>query len=287
MRRAISRILLSVTLAVFGLYGVLGLMSGTALAANQCVTPGGTGGCKSTIQAAINAANAGDTVRVAAGVYTENLDISKNVVLLGGYDDTTFTTRTPRSSTIFGNHSARVVFIHEGADATVDGFTVMGGDATSDNGRGGGISVDVASAQIVDNLIKDNVGSSDPTVGGIGGGIHVYSATASILIQGNTVQENIAYSVVLTSPTEVNFGGGGGLWIENASSAVVTGNVVLSNTAARTGIPSPDASAYGGGMGIIGSEALVAGNEVRGNLGIETGRHEHWVHKIGLTEIGG
>jgi pectin methylesterase-like acyl-CoA thioesterase len=37
----------------------------------------------STIQAAINAANPGDTINVSAGTYTENVDVNESVNLVG------------------------------------------------------------------------------------------------------------------------------------------------------------------------------------------------------------
>src|SRR6185436_5922560 len=45
------------------------------LPATLCVNPGGTGGCFSTIQAAVNAATNGDTVNVEAGTYDEDVTI--------------------------------------------------------------------------------------------------------------------------------------------------------------------------------------------------------------------
>ncbi len=51
--------------------------------ANQCVKPGGGGGCKSSINAAIAAAGANDTVTVAHGTYAENVIVNKPLALLG------------------------------------------------------------------------------------------------------------------------------------------------------------------------------------------------------------
>jgi hypothetical protein len=52
-------------------------------AATRCVNPGGTGGCSSSIQQAINAAAAGDTILIGKGIYTENLIVPKPLTLLG------------------------------------------------------------------------------------------------------------------------------------------------------------------------------------------------------------
>jgi hypothetical protein len=52
-------------------------------AATRCVNPGGTGGCSSSIQQAINAAAAGDTILIGKGIYTENLVVPKSLTLLG------------------------------------------------------------------------------------------------------------------------------------------------------------------------------------------------------------
>ena len=41
----------------------------------------GTGGQDKTIQQAVNAANSGDTVRVAPGTYTENVVVSKSLTI--------------------------------------------------------------------------------------------------------------------------------------------------------------------------------------------------------------
>ena len=62
------------------------LISVTSLpitAATRCVNPGGTGGCSSSIQRAINAAAPGDTILIAKGIYTENLVVPKPLTMLG------------------------------------------------------------------------------------------------------------------------------------------------------------------------------------------------------------
>jgi hypothetical protein len=50
------------------------------------VRPGGTGGCSPSIQQAITAAAAGDTIVIGKGVYTENVVVTKPLTLLGPGD---------------------------------------------------------------------------------------------------------------------------------------------------------------------------------------------------------
>ena len=54
-----------------------------AFASDQCVNPKGTGGCKTSINAAIAAAGVNDTVTVGKGIYAEYVVIGKPLALLG------------------------------------------------------------------------------------------------------------------------------------------------------------------------------------------------------------
>src|ERR1700679_4069492 len=54
-----------------------------AVPTTLCVNPKGTGGCYSTITAALAAAGAGSTINVAAGTYAEDVVITKSVYLIG------------------------------------------------------------------------------------------------------------------------------------------------------------------------------------------------------------
>jgi hypothetical protein len=82
------RLALAGALAALALVVALGTATVLAQAPEATITvcpPPGTGCDYSTIQEAVDNAGAGDTIRVAAGTYTESLVVGINVTLEGGY----------------------------------------------------------------------------------------------------------------------------------------------------------------------------------------------------------
>jgi nitrous oxidase accessory protein NosD len=133
------------TSTIFGLAFVLS-MAASAQAATLCVNPHGKSGCYTTISAAVAAANSGDTVTVAAGMYAEEVRIDKPLSLVGeGRENTT----------IAANGFSNGIYIN-GFDApglahvVVTGFTV-------ENANFEGILVQNASAVTIwGNLVRGN-----------------------------------------------------------------------------------------------------------------------------------
>jgi hypothetical protein len=160
-----------------------------------------------------------------------------------------------------------VIKISNGAVVTVDGFTITGGNGTTNAGQGGGIAIQNARAQILNNLITGNLASNSSGVGGSGGGIHIINSTSPVLISGNTIQANVAYSV--TTGSQVGLGGG--IMVSQAGAVMIAGNQVLSNVAAQMKNPSTTNAGYGGGIHFDGASLILENNTIRGNLGIPSG----------------
>jgi nitrous oxidase accessory protein len=80
----------------------------------------GGGGKYSTISAAVNAANAGDTILVSPGTYVENVVVDKplKIVSTGG----------AQATLVKASDSSKEVFLLGSADITIQGFTVTGGN---------------------------------------------------------------------------------------------------------------------------------------------------------------
>ena len=159
-----------------------------------------------TIQGAIDIAVSGDSIKVAAGTYVENIDFSgKNIVVIGADRETTI---------IDGDSSGSVVKFISGEDSTavLMGFTITNGAAEN----GGGIHLDQSSPSLYDLTVSQNTASSS------GGGIYCYDQSSPILKNS---------SVVNNSSGEL--AGGIRCWID--SNIKLENVVIANNTAAQTG----------------------------------------------------
>jgi len=119
----------------------------------------------STIQAAIDAANSGDTIRVTGGIYYENILMKDGIRLEGGWDSS-FSVRDPSAypTIIDGGSSGSVLSLTNIYNAIIDGFTITHGYAS----EGGGMYCRLSSPSIINCTISNNIATER------GGGIYSY-----------------------------------------------------------------------------------------------------------------
>lgn len=235
IRRIFLPLMISVTLILLGLWS----LSFTAHAAGPWyVSPSGNDGnnclslataCK-TIAGAIGKATAGDTVIVAAGVYTENsLSIEKDLILQG----------TGASETIVdGNTAGRIFTIYANTTVVISDITITNGSADT----GAGIYNDGALTVINSIITRNNAAD-------YGGGINNQSGTLTLnnsIVDSNYARDvgggitNFANLILINSTISKNSTTQGGGGIGNFSILTMTNSIINNNT--TTG--------YGAGGGI-------------------------------------
>ena len=170
----------------------------------------------STIQAAINSAASGDTIRVAAGTYRENIDFSgKTLDLLGGYAPGFGSRDIRKHETVIDGGSAGSVVTfgnRETFKTRLEGFTIINGSATD----GGGIIINNRASPIINNnIIRDNIASNK------GGGICTSNSSSSTAV----IINNLIFS------NRGRYGGG----IYCGSTITVENNTISGNTASDGG----------------------------------------------------
>ncbi len=225
-----------------------------------------------TVQHAVDVADPGDEIRVAAGTYTESLTLDKPVSLMGdGADDTIIHALTgQRVMTITGSTITN--------STVISGFTFTGGNPVAD--VGGGLLVITSTPTIHNNyfisntlvmsysggglyfqnsngpLLSDNLIGGNSTITGCGGGLY-FDNSANVTLTGNTISNNKASPF----PSSGVGGSGGGVFFYNSPAATLSDNVILENRAS-----------WGGGLRFSNSPtATLTTNIISGNVGNHTG----------------
>jgi hypothetical protein len=227
-------------------------------------------GCAFTsVQAAIDAADPGDTIAICAGAYTGaggRVTIGKDVNLIGAGDDD-----DPASNTILdAEETGRVVVIEEDLTVSLEGLRITGGFASGLNDDGGGV-FNFGSVLTMTGCTV--IANSTSNAGGNGGGIAnisgivtlagcrvdqntadttgggIFSVTGTVTLNGCSVDQNIvngegggissqAGTLTLNDScltgNSAN-GPGGGLHVVGGGTATLDGSSVTGNTAGQLG----------------------------------------------------
>jgi len=266
-------------------------LSGSLLSASIIHVPAD----QPTIQDAINVANTGDVVLVAAGTYSENISFLGKAITVKSASGSKVTL-------IDGGHNGPVVTFNsgEGSKSVLIGFTLQNGTATFNSqydgggiyvtgasptitnniiqnntgcNAGGGIALEFSSARVQNNLIKNNF-QSGCSGGTGGGGINIGGAGSAVII-GNRIQNNawgsngggislfaagtpLLQNNIITQNSSSG-GQGGGIWIVNDSNALIVQNLFAGNTASQGG--AIYLSMPSGSMGpVLVNNTIIGGN---------------------------
>jgi nitrous oxidase accessory protein NosD len=206
---------------------------------------GGGSGCLATLQAAIDAAKAGDAIAIQAGAFAGGVTIDKSLTLTGA----------GAARTVVKGGGPVITIAASARTVTLAGLTITGGVTTTD--PAGTCGADVP---------KCGPGYLDATA--LGGGIEI-ARGAAVTIENSVVRRNRATprrtvaSVTATCkhhPCSFAQAGGGGIdsW----------GTLTLIDTTISDNLAGGDRTAQADGGGILsetGSRLILANSTVKGN----------------------
>ncbi len=190
-------------------------------------------GCMySTIQGAVDSSLTGSTLNIAAETFTENVEITRSITLVGA---------GPGLTIVDGQMTDTVFLISDGATVSISNLTIQNGDNSSS--EGGGVTNE-GSTVTLSNLIVENNKALD------GAGI---ANDGTMIISDTTVRNNAADEIVAGISICSDCTGGG---IYNTSVMTITNSFIYSNTAQ-----------FGGGLVNGAASSLSATDiEVYGNI---------------------
>lgn len=202
-----------------------------------------------TIQEAIDAAERGDTIVVAPGIYEESIDFKGKAITVKSIFGPEVTVIDGMNG-MGGPYGCTVLFGNEEeADSVLQGFTVTNGIGYKFTGEflGGGIACINASPTVRENIVKGNRAF-------IGGGIICVQSDA--VIEHNVIEGNVALHV--SGP----LGFGGGVACLTEVSTTLNANIIHANSAD-----------FGGGIYLrdLGSAMMLSNNIIDHNTASQSG----------------
>lgn len=289
-----SSICLTATLILLVVIGGWVLLNGRPVQAAPgvlYVAPGGNCGgvtpCYSTIQAAVDAAQVGDEIRIAAGTYSginnqggkpQVVYIAKNLTLVGGYTTSDWNTPDPETNIteINAQTLGRAAYL-TGANTVVTfaGLRFTYGDANGLSGHtsgggdaGGNLYIDQATVTLNDCRITDGAAPSS----GYGGGLYIHDGAltanrtlwhtneaghggAAYLYRATTY---IADSVFQSNRTTTMNGEGAALAISGGA-FTLSGSVIEANTAAQK-------APFAGALSVNANPFLIESSVISGTV---------------------
>ena len=235
-----------------------------------------------TVSDGLDAAQPGDEIWVAAGTYTELINLRNGVALYGGFAGTE-TARDERAWTVNltvldGGGLGSVVTASNATDAAtcIDGFVIRNGRAA----RGAGVYCTNSSPTISHNVVTQNSASDK------GGGVFC-EADAAPRVTDNAITGNSAsiagggiacegrtfLTILDNSITDNTAGNGGGVYCHDGAVATISSNTITGNSA----------SGHGGGIFCdFYCTLAIAGNAIIGNASSGLGGGAHFSNNCDL-----